>query len=88
MTNSCLSNFGHPRYEAGVNGWFLSSRRTRDENSLFMWVASLRSLWRLHMRILKYLVVVLLIGLASGKQTFAQTSIDRFSCEDHFSLCT
>jgi len=40
------------------------------------------------MRILKYLVVVLLIGIASGKQTFAQANIDRFSCGDPFSLCT
>jgi hypothetical protein len=31
---------------------------------------------------------VLLIGLASGKQILAQASIDRFSCEDPFSLCT
>jgi hypothetical protein len=40
------------------------------------------------MRILKYLFVVPLIGSASGKQTFAQASIDRFSCEDPFSPCT
>jgi hypothetical protein len=29
-----------------------------------------------------------LIGLAFVKQAFAQASIDRFSCEDPFSLCT
>jgi len=40
------------------------------------------------MRVLKYLVPVLLFGLLAGGQTFAQATIDRFSCEAPFSLCT
>ena len=40
------------------------------------------------MRILKYLLPVLLVGLLAGQQAFAQARIDRFSCEDPFSLCT
>jgi len=40
------------------------------------------------MHILKYLVPMLLLGLLAGQQSFAQTTINRFSCEDRFSLCT
>lgn len=40
------------------------------------------------MRILKHLGPVLLLALLVGNQTLAQSKIDRFSCEDPFSLCT
>lgn len=40
------------------------------------------------MRVLKYVIAVLLFGLLAGGQTFAQQTINRFSCEERFSLCT
>ncbi len=40
------------------------------------------------MSILKRTLALLLLGLLAGKQTFPQAAINRFSCEQPFSLCT